>query len=53
MDELGQSVFEAIEQLTTYVGPEVDVPGDALTELSIAGPWQRSRGASSLGVNGT
>ena len=37
-EELSQPVSEAIRQLTTLVGPAADMPGDSLTDLSIAGP---------------
>jgi len=35
VDELGQAVFEAIEQLNMQVESAVDMSGDALTGLSI------------------
>ena len=38
VDELSQSVFEAIGQLTTWAGPAMHTAGGSLTKLSITGP---------------
>ena len=51
MNDLSQSVFEAIEQLTTWVQPAMHILGYSFTEFAITGLWPRSRGASSRGVN--
>ena len=52
-DDLSRPVLEAIEQLTTLVDPAMHTSADPLTELSIVGPWPRSRGRSLSGVDGT
>ena len=52
VDDLNQSVVEAIEQLTTWVEPaKWHTPGDLLTYFSIAGLWRRSRRRSSSEAN--
>ena len=51
LNELSQSVLRAIEQLTTYVWPAICTLSNPLTEVSFAGPWPRSRGRLSIGVN--
>ena len=52
LDDLGQSVREAIEQLTRWVKPGMDIIHDSLTSLSIAGPWPRFGEESPRRVNG-
>ena len=50
-DQLSQPVLRVIQQFTTYVRPAIRRPCDPLTELSVIGPWIRSGGRSSSGVN--
>ena len=50
LDDLSQSVSEAIGQLTTWVGPAMYSLGNSPTELLITEPWQRSGGRSSSGA---
>ena len=52
LDDLSQSVREAIEQLTRLVNPRIHIMLDSLTTLSIAGLWKKSREESSRRVNG-
>ena len=52
LDDLSQSVREAIEQLKRLVKPRIHIMHDSLTALSIAGLWKKSREESSRRVNG-
>ena len=53
LDDLSQSVREAIEQLTTWVRPDTLTLDSSLTMLLITGLWQRSKGRSSNKASGT
>ena len=53
LDDLSQSVREAIEQLMTWVEPVMPTLGNSLTTLLIAGLWQRFKGRSSSRASGT
>ena len=52
LDDLSQSVCEAISQLTTWVKPVIHRLDDS-TMLLIAELWRKSGGRSSNGVDGT
>ena len=51
LDELSQSLLEAIEQLTVYVQLTVCTLIGLVTKVSIAELWLRSEGRSSTKVN--
>jgi hypothetical protein len=52
VDELSQSVLEAVEHLTTSVKlAEMRLVHSLLTVFSIVGPWRRSRRGSSRMAN--
>ena len=53
LDDLSQSVCEAIAQLTVWVNPVTNASDNPLTALLIAGPWQRPKERSSSRVGGT
>jgi hypothetical protein len=53
LDDLDQSVCEAINQLTTWVKPVMRSLDSLLTMLPIAELWQRSKRKSLNGANGT
>ena len=52
LEDLSQSVREAIEQLTRLVKPGIHIMHDSLTAFSIAGLWKKSRETSSRRVTG-
>lgn len=52
VDELSQSVLEAIEQLTAWVQSVVNVPGILLNDRPIVGLWPTSRRILLGGKNG-
>jgi len=52
LNELSQSVCEAISQLTMWVGPVIHSSDNSLMVLSITEQWQRSKGRSSNGAGG-
>ena len=52
LDDLSQSVSEAIGQLTTWVKPMMYDSDNPLTVFLITEPWQRSERRSSSGVGG-
>ena len=52
LNDLSQSVREAIEQLTRSVEPGIHIMRDSLTTRSIAGLWKKSRETSSRRVTG-
>ena len=52
LDDLSQSVCEAILKLTVWVNPVTKASDNPLTTLLIAGPWQRSKERSSSRVGG-
>jgi len=52
MNELNQSVFEAIQQLTTWVEPAMRMLGGSLTELLTTGLSQKYKGESSKRTSG-
>ena len=53
LDDLNQSVREAINQLTTWVQPMMPGLGSVLTMALAAGRWRGSRGRSSSRMGGT
>ena len=53
LDDLSQSVREAIAQLTTWVKPVIYTLDNSPTTLLIAGLWQRFKGRSSSRASGT
>jgi len=53
LDDLSQSVCEAISQLTTWVKPVIHRLDCSLTMLLIAELWQESKGRSPNGADGT
>ena len=53
LDDLSQSVCDAIGQLTTWVQPVVHHLDNSIMALLIAAPWPRSKGRSSNGAGGT
>ena len=52
LDDLSQSVSDAIGHLTTCVGPAIYRLNNSLTVLLIVEPWRRSRRRSSSGADG-
>ena len=52
MNELNQLVFEAIQQLTTWVEPAMGVLGGSLTKLLTAGLLQNYKGNLSNRTSG-
>ena len=52
LDDLSHSVCEAINQLTTWVGPAIDRLNGSPTMLLITERWQRSKGRSSNRAGG-
>ena len=52
LEDLSQSVCEAVNQLTTWVEVAIHGPENILTMLSIAEPWRRSTGRSSNRTGG-
>jgi hypothetical protein len=52
LDDLSQSVCEAINQLTAWVEPVARSLDGSLTVLPITGLWQRSKRKSSNGADG-
>jgi hypothetical protein len=53
LDDLSQSVYEAINQLTTWVQPERHSLDSSITMFLFAEPWGRSRRRSSNRAGGT
>jgi hypothetical protein len=53
LDDLSQSICQAINQLTAWVQPMSHSFDSSLTMLLTAEPWRRSRGRSSNRANGT
>ena len=53
LDDLSQSVCEAINHLTTWVTPAMDSLDGSLMILLTAEPWGRSRGRLSKRADGT